>query len=193
MSIFGSSGCRSIVDGLAEVHLVTNKMYYSGLLTNGTPFAQNHQLIIGGPSAANPACAFWIFCYSSRAIWHDLMTLKHCLILWLAILSFTYKHLYRHTHTHIKSLPNLQPELVRRERGLGIWAKGLCSPYWFVTQQVELSFHGVVNMYLTRIITKCELLNIIFQLQNEPTCLWNCLFVFGGNICCVSSIWQVSM
>lgn len=98
-----------------------------------------------------------------------------------------------HTHTHFKSHPNLQPELVRRERGLGIWAKGLCSPYWFVTQQVELSFHGVFNMYLTRIITKCELLDIILQLQNEPTCLWNCLFVFGGNICSVSSIWQVSM
>uniref|UniRef100_A0A672N382 Anoctamin n=1 Tax=Sinocyclocheilus grahami TaxID=75366 RepID=A0A672N382_SINGR len=30
------------------------------------------------------------------------------------------------------------------------------------------------------------------ELKNEPTCLWNCLFVFGGNICSVSSIWQVS-
>jgi len=103
-----------------------------------------------------------------------------------------YRHTHTHTHTHIKSHPNLQPELVRRERGLGIWAKGLCSPYRFVTQQVELSFYGVVNMYLTRIITKCKLLNMILQLQNEPTCLWNCLFVFGGNICSVSSIWQFS-
>jgi len=68
-------------------------------------FAQNHELIIGGPSATNPASAVGIFCYYSRAIWHGLMTLKHCLILWLAILSFTYTtlvqtHTHTHTHTH---------------------------------------------------------------------------------------------
>lgn len=91
----------------------------SGWLTRGTSFAQNHQLIMlvhSGYSAIllEPFDMAW---------W-----LLNCLILWLAILSFTYKHLYRHTQQISSKSWTRTGE--KRERGLGIWAKGLCSPYW---------------------------------------------------------------
>lgn len=142
-------------------------------------------------------CAFWVF-FWSYLTWLD--DSYHCLILWLAILSFTYKLLYRYTqiYTHQISLSwPLEPEQVRRERGLGLWANGLCSPYVLLLSKwnfhfVVCSFMSFANMYLTRIITKCEFIDSIRQLENEPTCLWNYLFVFGGNISSVSFTWQFS-